>query len=467
MGNWISIVPNVNYDKASLGHLQAGMTCTDCHKWSEVHGTTSATSQSFNDTAEAADNPSHPGGNPVGSTPKWDITPKPVKTTCGLCHTTEGKALGSSGGLTYGDLVTPKFQQIAKPVKGFATMPVPGKTSAMSHKNIKCEACHTQAMQNCWNCHLEKAEEVTGFPSIGTNDLSINALWTIVNVREAEGIPALTFEENALLKEMPAQNDAATLSLGLTFPNSPNTVNKSIRFFARNNQGQVGSVVHCPGGPPGINNPNLAPQILNRDGGQYITKSGEYGQVGSVGDPTYGAEGAWFMEPGHSIARNPDGIGYEACFNCHADTVRMGQDPITYYRKNPWVIKSIGTPEALLPGSHYADGRYKNPNGGYTCSCHTATGLVHNGDATDGPWQLDVLPEKPAPDPGGGGTTIDGAKLYTDNCSGCHGALASSAKAGATYDRIKFAVTNLPYMAAFKNMLDEQIHAIAHALGGE
>ena len=66
------------------------------------------------------------------------------------------------------------------------------------------------------------------------------------------------------------------------------------------------------------------------------------------------------MEPGHSIARTPDGVGYQGCFNCHADTVRLGQEPITYYRKNPWVMKSIGAPEALMPGSHYADGRYKN-----------------------------------------------------------------------------------------------------------
>jgi|GEM_PF-5143811 len=463
LGNWINVVPNINYAKSTLGHLQAGMTCTDCHKRSQVHGETSATSQSFQGTSDAVDNPSHPGGNPVGSTPAWDITPNPTKVTCGLCHTSEGKKLGSTAGLNYGDIVTPRYQQIAKMVKGFNTMPVPGNPApAMSHKNVKCEACHTQAMQNCWNCHLEKSESITGLPLIGTNSLSLDLLFTIVNVREAEGIPALSKEENALLQEVPAQNDAASLALALTFPTSPNTVNKSVRFLARNNKGQVGSVVHCPGGPAGINNPERNPQPTNTDGGHTITKSGISGEIGAVGDPTYAAEGSWYMEPGHSIARNPDGIGYEACYNCHADTVRLGQDPITYYRKNPWVMKSIGAPEALMPGSHYADKRYINPNGGFNCSCHSKDALVHNGNETTGPWQLDVLPEVGTTPPP---TGPDGVALYTQKCASCHEPLATSSKQGSTFDDIKNALT-LPYMS-FISLTDAQIHAIAKALGGE
>ncbi len=471
VGNWINVVPNINYDKASLGHLNAGMTCTDCHKRSQVHGETSATSQSFQGTSDAVDNPSHPGGNPVGSTPAWDITPNPTKVTCGLCHTSEGKKLGAEGGLAYGELVTPRYQQIAKMVKGFNTMPVPGATSSMSHKNVKCEACHTQAMQNCWNCHLEKSESITGLPLIGTNSFSVDALLPIVNVREAEGIPALTKEENALLMEMPNNNEAASLALALTFPTSPNTVNKSVRFLARNNKGQVGSVVHCPGGPAGINNPDRNPQPTNLDGGHTITKSGITGQIGAVGDPTYAAEGSWYMEPGHSIARNPDGIGYEACFNCHADTVRLGQDPITYYRKNPWVMKSIGAPEALMPGSHYADKRYINPAGGYNCSCHSNDALVHNGDTITGPWQLDVLHTQEDPDcsfSACGCQPIDcNIQLYTTNCASCHGSLATSMKKGATFYTIKWAITYMPYMQQLSHLTDDMIHAIAHALGGE
>ena len=465
LGNWINAVPNVNYEKVTLGHLQAGMTCTDCHKWSEMHGVTSQNSQSFAGTSDAADNPSHPGGNPVGSTPAWDITPNPNKTTCGLCHTQAGKDLGPTGGLGYGDLVTPRFQQIAKLVKGFETMPVPGKAPTMSHKNVKCEACHTQAQQNCWNCHLEKPEDVSGLPLIGTNDLSISALAPIVNVREAEGEPALSFEENALLKELPAQNDAATLTLALTFPTSPNTVNKSVRFLARNNKGQVGSVVHCPGNPTGSNNPTHDPQPLNLDGGQYLTKEGAYGEEGSVGDVTTAAEGSWYMEPGHSIAKSPDGIGFEACYNCHADTVRLGQEPVSNYRKNPWVMKNIGAPEALMPGSHYADQRYINPNGGFNCSCHSAKGVVHNG-TNSGPYQLDILPEAEegsTPPPAAG----DGAALYVTNCAMCHSPLESSSKQGATFARIKWAIDNLPVMMSLSHLTDEEIHAIAQALGGE
>jgi len=461
MGNWINVVPNVNYSKSSLGHLQAGMTCTDCHKWADMHGQTSKDTQSFAGTSSAPDNPSHPGGNPVGSTPAWDTTPNPNKTTCGLCHVPAGKALGATGGLSYGNLVTPKYQTIAKPVKGLATMPVPGKVSKMSHKNVKCEACHTQAQQNCWNCHLEKSEEVTGLPYMGTNDFSIDALYPIMNVREAEGEPALTAEENALLKEAPAENDLATLSLALTFPNSPNTVNKSVRYLARNNKGQVGSVVHCPGPMKGTNNPTNSSQPLNLDGGLYMTKFGAYGQTGAIGDVTTSAEGSWYMEPGHSTARTPDGGGFTGCYNCHADTVRLGQEPITNYRKNPWVMKGIGAPEAVMPSSH-SDGRIKDANGAFNCNCHSSDGLVHNG-TFEGPWPLDALPEdgEVAPPPAG----ADGAALYASKCAACHGQLATSLKKGVTYTRIKAGLL-LPVMQSI-SLTDEQIHAIAKALGGE
>ncbi|MFA5353908.1 MAG: hypothetical protein WC291_06750, partial [Thermodesulfovibrionales bacterium] len=179
-GNWINVVPNVNYDKNTLGHLKAGMSCTDCHKRAESMGYTSNGSNgapktiSYQGTYDTPENPAHPGGNPVGTVPAWWDTPAPVKTTCGLCHTKEGVALGPTGGLNWGNLVTPKYQTSAKLVKGLAVMGTPGKQTTMSHANIRCEACHTQAMQNCWNCHLEPAEEVTGLPFIGTNDINVS-----------------------------------------------------------------------------------------------------------------------------------------------------------------------------------------------------------------------------------------------------------------------------------------------------
>ncbi|MFA5354378.1 MAG: hypothetical protein WC291_09120, partial [Thermodesulfovibrionales bacterium] len=136
VGNFINIVPNPNYDKKTLGHLNAGMTCVDCHRWGQVHGSQSEKSLSFQGSHEAPDNPSHPGGNPVGTVPKWEITPTPTKTTCGLCHTKEGKELGPTGGLGWGNLVTASFQETARLVKGLEYMPVPGKQSKMSHANM-------------------------------------------------------------------------------------------------------------------------------------------------------------------------------------------------------------------------------------------------------------------------------------------------------------------------------------------
>lgn len=378
VGNWINVVPNPNYSKDTLAHYNAGMTCTDCHGKAELHGNTSTESASFFGTSEASDNPSHPGGNPRGSISKWPITPNPVKVTCELCHTQAGKQLGPTGGKGFGQLVTPKYLQEASVVKGLGSMNAPG--TKLSHANIMCDVCHTQAQQNCWNCHIETAEEAGALPGISSgSSLNLDIYPSIVNVREVEGEPVLGDSKNALLKESPARNDVANLVLLLTNPQSVNTVNKAPRFMGRNNKGQVASMVHCPGPPPGVNNaPYNNPQPLNLDGGLYITKSGSYGQDGSVADPTYAAAGSWYMEAGHSIARTPDGSGYTACYNCHADTIRLGKEPITYYRKNPWVMKKAGVPEALMPNSHYLDNRYKK-NGEFYCGCHSPNGVVHNG----------------------------------------------------------------------------------------
>ena len=65
----------------------------------------------------------------------------------------------------------------------------------------------------------------------------------------------------------------------------------------------------------------------------------------------------------------------------------------------------------------------------------------------------------PAPTP-----TPDGATLYTDNCASCHGALASSAKAGATAAQIQAAIdANFGGMGSL-NLTATEIQAIADAL---
>ncbi len=64
--------------------------------------------------------------------------------------------------------------------------------------------------------------------------------------------------------------------------------------------------------------------------------------------------------------------------------------------------------------------------------------------------------------------TLDGTVLYRDFCSGCHGALASSSKAGATAARITGAIgkTSIPAMnsTSLKGLSAAQINAIAGAL---
>jgi len=59
---------------------------------------------------------------------------------------------------------------------------------------------------------------------------------------------------------------------------------------------------------------------------------------------------------------------------------------------------------------------------------------------------------------------LDGAALYTQNCSGCHGALATSAKRGKTAAQISGAIAAQPAMAFLSTLTSAQINAIASAL---
>jgi cytochrome c len=63
---------------------------------------------------------------------------------------------------------------------------------------------------------------------------------------------------------------------------------------------------------------------------------------------------------------------------------------------------------------------------------------------------------------------IDGAAIYTQNCSGCHGALATSSKRGASAATITSAIQNISYMKsnpAISALTPAQIDAISKALG--
>ena len=59
-------------------------------------------------------------------------------------------------------------------------------------------------------------------------------------------------------------------------------------------------------------------------------------------------------------------------------------------------------------------------------------------------------------------TTVDGAALYTANCAGCHGPLATSAKKGATAAQIQVRMYTTPY--ASRTLTTAEIQAIADAL---
>src|SRR5512143_2197130 len=62
-------------------------------------------------------------------------------------------------------------------------------------------------------------------------------------------------------------------------------------------------------------------------------------------------------------------------------------------------------------------------------------------------------------------TSLDGAALYTDNCSSCHGALSASSKRGATVSMIQTAISNnFGGMGKFSKLTSAQIQAIADAL---
>lgn len=61
-------------------------------------------------------------------------------------------------------------------------------------------------------------------------------------------------------------------------------------------------------------------------------------------------------------------------------------------------------------------------------------------------------------------TTSDGATLYANNCAGCHGPLATSAKLGATASQIQTGISTVSQMKSLSTLTSAQIQAIAGAL---
>ena len=72
-----------------------------------------------------------------------------------------------------------------------------------------------------------------------------------------------------------------------------------------------------------------------------------------------------------------------------------------------------------------------------------------------------LTPGTPTPTP----VTPDGPSLYSSNCAGCHGVLASSTKGGATAERIQAAISgNTGGMGSLSTLKAAEIQAIASAL---
>ena len=72
-----------------------------------------------------------------------------------------------------------------------------------------------------------------------------------------------------------------------------------------------------------------------------------------------------------------------------------------------------------------------------------------------------VTPNTTPPPP----PTLDGAALYSSNCSNCHGPLATSSKRGSSVTQIKNAIaTPSTGMGSLNTLTDAQIQAIADAI---
>jgi len=79
----------------------------------------------------------------------------------------------------------------------------------------------------------------------------------------------------------------------------------------------------------------------------------------------------------------------------------------------------------------------------------------------------DALPASapaPTPTPDPGPVVIDGATLYGTNCSGCHGALASTNIQSRTAAGIQSAIDTISMMSSLGSLTPEEVQAIADAL---
>jgi mono/diheme cytochrome c family protein len=128
------------------------------------------------------------------------------------------------------------------------------------------------------------------------------------------------------------------------------------------------------------------------------------------------------------------------CAGCHGDIT----------------VSSVTTPTSL---SNIQGAIAANSGGMGMFSAMTAANIQSIADAINNPTAATATPPTPPT------TTVDGAALYATNCFGCHGALASSTKAGRTAAQIQAAINgSTGGMGFLSTLTPTQVSAIATAL---
>jgi mono/diheme cytochrome c family protein len=195
-------------------------------------------------------------------------------------------------------------------------------------------------------------------------------------------------------------------------------------------------------------------------------------------------QGVAEVDTGTTLYRDAAGHGGLHCSACHNSPHAMipSREASDNYQANQYqasskTIGSCGACHSSSKGEGLSDyleeHGYKNPQKENGCNiCHTA---INSTDTTNWPHQYQWQNSNVSSGTFGGGTsggssggttTTDGATLYNNYCSGCHGPLATSAKSGATAAMIQTGISTVSQMSSLSSLTTTQIQAIAAALAG-
>jgi len=131
------------------------------------------------------------------------------------------------------------------------------------------------------------------------------------------------------------------------------------------------------------------------------------------------------------------------CAGCHGPLATSGKKGITLARLQAGITNNIGGMGTLA---------------GLSSVQQQAIVTVLNPATTPVPTPTPTPTPTPSP-------SLDGPTLYTANCAGCHGALATSSKRGTTLARLQGAITgNVGNMGYLSTLSSAQLQAIVTAL---